>query len=396
MNIGIEFENRCIAKLREIGFENVSGTSNNDYGADIVAYHKNIKYIFQCKYHQAKQGVKAVQQVMAARLLYSANKCVVISHSGFSRQAYILAKSDLVSLIDEETLFAATDIDSFVKELSVGSFINHIKEHDYDIIKEFEKAKEQYGRTPTLPELDKTLRYKINHVYGNYLTFLSSIGEKPKRVKPTDEQLKAEYLRIRELLGKVPTANDIKANTHLPYNAFHQYPLSKLQEECGDEPNVDRNITDEDLIKAYKDLAKELGHNPNGTELDKQGKYKSFLYGRRFGSLENFYKRPEIKAYELIRTIPSKEDFIVMFTFLTEIMQIKGIMQNDFEELYKMMYRDRTKIVHRDKTVLSCEHIEYKFGGRREFLDEYTNNEAVKEFADSVKKAITIFKERYK
>jgi len=75
--------------------------------------------------------------------------------------------------------------------------------------------------------LDKTLRYKIKKKYGSYLKFLSAIGEKPKRAKPTAEQLKNEYLRIRNLLGRVPKADDIKNNTEMPYNSFQQYPLTK-------------------------------------------------------------------------------------------------------------------------------------------------------------------------
>lgn len=139
MNIGIEFEQRCIAKLREIGFENVSGTSINDYGADIIAYRKNIKYIFQCKYVKAKQGVKAIQEIMTARLFYSADKCAVISHSGFTRQEYNLAKPNLVSLIDEATLFSATNIATLADDML--SMANYVTDYDYDIIQEFEKTK---------------------------------------------------------------------------------------------------------------------------------------------------------------------------------------------------------------------------------------------------------------
>lgn len=312
MNIGIEFEQRCIDKLREIGFENVSGTPITDYGADIIAYRQNIKYIFQCKYVKTKQGVDAVQEIMTARNFYSADKCAVISHSGFTRQAYNLAKPNLVSLIDEETLFSASNIDALAED--IFSVVNYVTDHDYDIIQAFESTKKKYGRTPTLPELDKTLRYKINKTYGNYSKFLSAIGDKFKRSKPTSEQLKAEYLRIRELLGKVPTANEIKNHTDMPYNSFQQYPLSKLQKECGDKPNVDRGITCEDLIKEYLDLEKRLGHKPNGVEINKYGLHSIGTYYERFGSLEQFYRLPQINADNLIKKVVPKSDALVIHT----------------------------------------------------------------------------------
>lgn len=385
MNIGIEFEQKCIAKLREIGFENVSGTPNTDYGADIIAYRQNVKYIFQCKYVKVKQGVEAVQEIMTARYFYSADKCAVISHSGFTRQAYNLAKPNLVSLIDERTLFSATNIDTLADD--IFSVANYVTDHDYDIIQEYEKTKKKYGRTPTLPELDKTLRYKIYKKYGGYVTFLSAIGDKLKRVRPTSEQLKAEYMRIRELLGKVPTAREIKNHTDMPYNSFHEYPLSKLQKECGDKPNVDRSLTCEDLIIEYLELEKRLGHKPNGAELDKYGKHPSFTYIRRFGSLRAFYKLPQINADNLIKNALPKSDTFAIYTLLTTILELKN-------ELLE--YNSLCKVEYKDKILLSKYMVENRFGSYKKLLDEYANNEAAKDFVKAINTAISTFKKEYK
>lgn len=383
MNIGIEFEQKCIAKLREIGFENVSGTPITDYGADIIAHRQNIKYIFQCKYVKSKQGLAAVQEIMAARNYYSADKCVVISHSGFTRQAYNLAKPNLISLIDEKTLFAATNIDTLADD--IFSVANYITDHDYDIIEKFKDSKKRYGRTPTLPELDKTLRYKINKEYGNYSKFLSAIGEKLKRTKPTAEQLKNEYLRIRKLLDKVPTATDIKNNTNIPYNSFHQYPLSKLQKECGDIPNVDRSITNEDLINEYLELEKTLGYKPRGSDLDKCGKHSSSLYIRRFGSMANFYQLPQINAGNLIPL--SKSEAFIIFTLLAEIVSLKKDLPMEYSSL--------NHIIYKEKPILSESIIEHRFGSYRKLWDENKNNDIAKEFVESIQTQIAIFKKKY-
>lgn len=296
---GIEFEEKCINKLRVLGFQHISKTPiSGDYGADIVAYLQQIKYIFQCKDVCKRQGVHAIQEIIGAKAVYKANKCVVISSSGFTPNAYKLAKDNFILLLKSDELFDAKNINILLGE-AITNFKNvNIVTHDYNIIEEFYKTKGKIGHTPTLSELDKTLRYKIIKAYGGYRAFINSIDEKLKRSAPTGEILKKEYIRIKTLLGKVPTANDIKANTHLPYNQFQTYPLTKLQKECGDIPNCDRSVTNVDLIKEYLNLEKKLGHKPNKQDIDKYGKHGSHLYIRRFGSLRKLvYQQYQQKNY---------------------------------------------------------------------------------------------------
>ena len=165
MNEGIIFEKKCIVKLQQLGFTDVQGTPITDYGADIIAYHKGAKYIFQCKYCKQKQGVSAVQEILTAKQFYQADKCAVISHSGYTNQAYRLAKPNFILLISEEELFNSNNIDSlFVDGIMQMQSITPIT-HNYDIIKEFEMTKQRLGHTPALSDLDKTLRYKINKQY---------------------------------------------------------------------------------------------------------------------------------------------------------------------------------------------------------------------------------------
>lgn len=71
---GIKFETKCINKLRELGFQHISKTPiSGDYGADIVAYLQQTKYIFQCKDVRKRQGVRAIQEIIGAKTVYKAN-----------------------------------------------------------------------------------------------------------------------------------------------------------------------------------------------------------------------------------------------------------------------------------------------------------------------------------
>ena len=219
MNKGIEFEQKCISKLTELGFDNISSTpTSTDYGVDIIAYHNNLKYIFQCKDWKKKPGEVAVREILAAKQLFKADRCAVISNTGFTEQAYRLAKPNFILLITGNDFFNAVSLSDLFNE-NMASTSNHILvNHDYNIISEFEQLKNQLGHTPTLDELGKTLRYKIRNQYKNYTTFLKSIGERFKNSKPTELQIKSEYIRIRKLVKKTPTSEDIKKNTILPYN----------------------------------------------------------------------------------------------------------------------------------------------------------------------------------
>lgn len=382
-NKGIEFEKKCINKLKELGFQNVSDTRiSGDYGGDIVACLDKIKYIFQCKDVSKRQGVHAVQEILGAKSIYKANKCVVISSSGFTPNAYNLAKANFVLLLKSDDLFNAKDINTLLGDAIINVGNANIITHNYKIIDEFHKTKNEIGHTPTLPELNKTLRYRIMKDYGSYRVFIDSIGEKLKRSKPTKEILQNEYIRIRDLLNKTPTANEIRAHTNLPYNQFHQYPLTKLQKECGDIPNCDRSVTNEDLINEYLELEKKLGHKPNGPEIDKYGKHRSYSYIRKFGSLKKFYNLPEISAKELLLQPLSKKEIIAFYLMLKLIFDRQQI---------PLTYGNIKKLSCGEYKPFSVSPIEHRFKKFKEFCILLENNENIKELETNLNKLISGF-----
>lgn len=106
--VGIEFEQKCIAKLEELGFERVKATSSSgDYGADIIADFGVSRFVFQCKFHKKMQGVRPVYEVNSARYYYEANRTVVISCSNFTEQAKILAEKCFCLLLTPKSFLGA-------------------------------------------------------------------------------------------------------------------------------------------------------------------------------------------------------------------------------------------------------------------------------------------------
>ena len=321
VNIGIAFEKKCKDKLISLKFENVEMTKHTDYGADLVAYEDKIKYIFQCKIVKQTQGIKAVQEILGAKSFYKAHKTVIISQSGFTRQAQELTQANLCYLISGDDFFSLESKKEFTNIIIDKHLYHNI---NYEIVKNFENLKEELGKVPTWRELDKTLRYQIQKEYGNYTNFTKLLNIPFSNAKPTVIQLKNEYLRIKEALGKVPTGKDIKKLSTLPFNSFSEYPLTKLQIECGDRPNLHKNVSKEVLKEEYLKVVKILGKHPSKKDLDEYGKYKYSQYANKWGNLKEFlnYAKIPITETSVNRKFTDEETYI-FFSLIEQILKIK-------------------------------------------------------------------------
>lgn len=92
---GKDYEKHCAMKMRLRGywFVRVCGKSH-DFGADITARKFLLfgKVVVQCKHYSKPVGVKAVQEVIAARQYYGASIAAVATNSTFTKAAKQLAE----------------------------------------------------------------------------------------------------------------------------------------------------------------------------------------------------------------------------------------------------------------------------------------------------------------
>ena len=101
---GREFEKYLEAQFLKSGYK-VSLTSyQNDYGADLVAYKNNKKIVIQAKRWNNKVGVKAIQEIVAAKGHYKATDAWVMTNNYYTKQAIELAASNDVKLYDRTTI----------------------------------------------------------------------------------------------------------------------------------------------------------------------------------------------------------------------------------------------------------------------------------------------------
>lgn len=93
-NLGTKYEKHVALKMRLHGWMFVERIGRaGDFGADVVARgFMFTKIVVQCKHYSKPVGVRAIQEVNAARQYYNASRAAVATNSTFTKQARALAK----------------------------------------------------------------------------------------------------------------------------------------------------------------------------------------------------------------------------------------------------------------------------------------------------------------
>ena len=117
---GQEFELWCKDVLSYNGFTNLTLTkATGDQGADIIGYRNGERYAIQCKRYSNKLGNKSVQEVYAAKTIYSCSKAAVMTNNYFTDGAVKAANSTGVELWDRVKVSRMVDAkNSYLKQQS--------------------------------------------------------------------------------------------------------------------------------------------------------------------------------------------------------------------------------------------------------------------------------------
>lgn len=101
---GIEFEHFIANLLNRSGYQAKVTQASNDYGVDIIATKKRVKYVIQCKFYSTTVGTPSVQEVVAGRAYYDAEVAIVATNNYFTKNAIALADANDVILWDKDVL----------------------------------------------------------------------------------------------------------------------------------------------------------------------------------------------------------------------------------------------------------------------------------------------------
>ena len=101
---GVDFENVLKELYEQMGYKVETTKTTGDQGADLIVEKDNIRAVIQAKYYSSSVGNSAVQEVVAAKNYYGAQKGIVITNNTFTKAACELAEANGVQLIDGEKL----------------------------------------------------------------------------------------------------------------------------------------------------------------------------------------------------------------------------------------------------------------------------------------------------
>jgi HJR/Mrr/RecB family endonuclease len=92
------------ALFQRLGYRIERTGRRGDYGADLVVWRDGTKIAVQAKRWTKNIGVKAVQEAVASKGYYKADRAMVVANRPFTQQARILARANEVELWDRERL----------------------------------------------------------------------------------------------------------------------------------------------------------------------------------------------------------------------------------------------------------------------------------------------------
>ena len=101
---GIEFEEYLGTLFKNQGYHVTYTPTTGDYGADLILKKDKEVIVVQAKRYNQTVGVKAVQEVIPALMMYKATAAWVITNSTYTKQALTLAKSNHVRMIGRDEL----------------------------------------------------------------------------------------------------------------------------------------------------------------------------------------------------------------------------------------------------------------------------------------------------
>ncbi|MHB0979829.1 MAG: restriction endonuclease [Thermoleophilia bacterium] len=102
---GEQFEEFLQVRLRDTGYRVTLTPNGADFGADLILERDGTKTAVQAKHWRTRKvGVRAVQEIAAAKAHYRADKAAVIASGDFTDQAVRLAASNAIELWDRARL----------------------------------------------------------------------------------------------------------------------------------------------------------------------------------------------------------------------------------------------------------------------------------------------------
>ena len=134
---GEEFEELLKEIFIKQGYEVELTKKSHDYGADLVLKKNGRLSIVQAKCYGKNIGIKAIQEVISARVHYGAEEMFVATNRYFSKDAIVLASEHGVILIDRDVVTRLVREYSPKLELKEKRFVATVDEEKRKIMQKY-------------------------------------------------------------------------------------------------------------------------------------------------------------------------------------------------------------------------------------------------------------------
>lgn len=111
---GEDFEKFLYYFYKKHGYRVRLTPITHDFGADLVIKFHGKRIVVQAKRYKERVGIKAVQEVIGSMAYYKAKQGMVITNSYYTQSAYVLAKSNGITLIGRNALIHMINEDKVV------------------------------------------------------------------------------------------------------------------------------------------------------------------------------------------------------------------------------------------------------------------------------------------
>lgn len=101
---GVQFEHYLSALYRSLGYTAQVTKTSGDFGADLILKKDNRKIVVQAKRYSKNVGIRAVQEIRAAKEHYQADEAWVVTNQEYTKSAIELSKTSKVKLVGREQL----------------------------------------------------------------------------------------------------------------------------------------------------------------------------------------------------------------------------------------------------------------------------------------------------
>ena len=103
---GRTFEEYLQAVFIKKGYKVELTKASKDQGADLVISQKGTRTVIQAKRYKSRVGNHAIQEIVASKPFYHADRAMVVTNSFFTKSAKELAKANQVELWDRNKLIS--------------------------------------------------------------------------------------------------------------------------------------------------------------------------------------------------------------------------------------------------------------------------------------------------